>query len=251
MNQPLYKIVNQNDPLAIYGYKIVSHNKKDLFPSVKKEFENYISRSMTDFNPDIDLDGFKLENFHKILEKNKISHHDFISSISRDVSNIFLEHPFFLQLLEDAFEATGLKFQIYKNKIELRVVRPHNEDNNSLHRDHWFPYFTPLMNVYLPICGSNYDSAMCVVPFSHKWEESDVTPTFSFEESQKGAKTIKNGVAYSVPEIKESKKEIIPHRPDIVYGDFMLFSPLMVHGGGTNSSIDTRFSFEFRLEQVE
>ena len=31
-------------------------------------------------------------------------------------------------------------------------------------------------------------------------------------------------------------------------GDFMLFSPLMVHGGGNNTSDCTRFSFEIRLE---
>ena len=40
-----------------------------------------------------------------------------------------------------------------------------NYDDNNNFIETWFPYFTPLMNVYLPICGSNCDSAMCVVPF--------------------------------------------------------------------------------------
>ena len=141
-------------------------------------------------------------------------------------------------------------FSKYKNKIEYRVVRPNMEDNNPLHRDSWFPYFVPLINVYLPLAGSFCDSAMKIVPFSHKWSEEDVTPTFTYKESTDGKKFInpKTGVAYSVPEISVSKKEITPHRPDVMEGDFMLFSPLMVHGGGNNTSDCTRFSFEIRLE---
>ena len=46
------------------------------------------------------------------------------------------------------------------------------------------------MNVYLPICGSNCDSAMCVVPFSHKWSDEDVKPTFTFEESKAGKNSL-------------------------------------------------------------
>ena len=48
--------------------------------------------------------------------------------------------------------------------------------------------------------------------------------------------------------IKSCKKETNIHRADLTQGDFMLFSPKMVHGGGTNGSHETRFSFEIRLE---
>ena len=154
-------------------------------------------------------------------------------------------------MLDIAGKITGKKFRLYKEKVEFRVVRPNYDDNNEFHRDHWFPYFTPLMNVYLPMWKQLY-SAMCVVPFSHKWSDEDVKPTFTFEESKAGKKFIgKNGVAYSVPSIASSRKEIKPHRPDVVEGDFMLFSPLMIHGGGSNSSIHTRFSFEIRLEEIK
>ena len=89
---------------------------------------------------------------------------------------------------------------------------------------------------------------MGIVPFSHNWSEDDVVPTFTYEESVAGKKYIKNGVAYSVPSIKLCKKPINLHRADLTDGDFMLFSPKMVHGGGTNESLQTRFSFEIRLE---
>ena len=86
------------------------------------------------------------------------------------------------------------------------------------------------------------------MPFSHEWTDEDVVPTFTYEESKAGKKYIKNGIAYSVPGIKTCKKETILHRADLTQGDFMLFSPKMVHGGGTNGSHETRFSFEIRLE---
>ena len=54
----------------------------------------------------------------------------------------------------------------------------------------------------------------------------------------------------SVPEIKESSKNIVKHRPDVLEGDFMLFSPMCIHGGGSNEGFDTRFSLEIRLEIV-
>ena len=95
--------------------------------------------------------------------------------------------------------------------------------------------------MYLPLAGSFYDSAMKIVPFSHKWSEEDVTPTFTYKESADGKKFInpKTGVAYSVPEI--SIKKITPHRPDVMEGDFMLFS---TNGSwrGNNTSDCTRFS---------
>ena len=52
----------------------------------------------------------------------------------------------------------------------------------------------------------------------------------------------------SVPKIHESFKDIVKHRPDVLEGDFMLFSPMSVHGGGNNQGFDTRFSLEIRLE---
>jgi len=91
---------------------------------------------------------------------------------------------------------------------------------------------------------------MRIVPFSHDWSEEDVQPTFTYEESAAGKKYIKNGVAYSVPAVEKCTKEIKDHSPDLTQGDFMLFSPKIIHGGGGNGGKHTRFSFEIRLEPV-
>ena len=90
------------------------------------------------------------------------------------------------------------------------------------------------------------------MPFSHKWTDEDVEPTLSYEEILQGKKTVKeNGVETSVPVVSKTIKEIVKHRPDVIEGDFMLFSPLSLHGGGDNRGFETRFSLEIRLEIVE
>ncbi|MDC2891351.1 phytanoyl-CoA dioxygenase family protein [Psychrosphaera algicola] len=213
-------------------------------------FTEHLAASLKEFADIADLSMFTIDTYHKFLNENNISHHDFIKFVGRKLPDEFLSHPYVKIVCEIAGKETGFNFGVYKNKIEFRVVRPNCGDNNPFHRDHWFPYFTPLLNVYVPLCGSYYDSSLCVVPFSHKWSDEDVVPTFTFEESAKGKKYIKNGVAYSVPDIKECKFEIKPHRPDVLLGDVMYFSPLMVHGGGSNSSLETRFSLEMRLVRV-
>ncbi len=49
--------------------------------------------------------------------------------------------------------------------------------------------------------------------------------------------------------IKKCLKEIIVHKADVLEGDVMYFSPMIIHGGGSNSNTDdTRFSLEVRLE---
>lgn len=250
--KPLYEDFGVTHPLNRYGYQVTRHTSLNSFEDLKIKFSNHLKERLIDHYNINSADDFVLENYHIFLEKHDINQHEFITKISRVLPESFANHQYILEMLEIAGKNTNKKFKIYKNKVEFRVVRPKHDDNNEFHRDHWFPYFTPLMNVYLPISGSNCDSAMCVVPFSHKWSDEDVKPTFTFEESKAGKKFIgKNGVAYSVPSIATSLKEIKPHRPDVLEGDFMLFSPLMIHGGGSNSSMNTRFSFEIRLEEIK
>ena len=250
--RPLFEEFDADHPLHYYGYQVTRHTNLESFQDLKNKFSYHLRELFQNHYEVDESEEFILENYHSYLEKNNIDQHDFISKISRVLPESFSKHKYISEMLDIAGKITGKKFRLYKDKVEFRVVRPNYDDNNEFHRDHWFPYFTPLMNVYLPICGSNCDSAMCVVPFSHKWSDEDVKPTFTFEESKAGKKFIgKNGVAYSVPSIASSRKEIKPHRPDVVEGDFMLFSPLMIHGGGSNSSIHTRFSFEIRLEEIK
>lgn len=244
--QPVHDSLDSEHQFKIYGYKTY-RNSHDDFVTLKRSFSNYIQEKMESLGSGKIAD-FSLKNYHLHLHELGLQHHDFIKSIGRVVPLEVLDTTYIDKVIEIANDDLSRTFRIYNSKIEFRVVRPSNEDNNELHRDHWFPYFTPLVNIYLPLQNSFYDSAMGIVPFSHDWSEEDVVPTFTYEESAAGKKYVKNGISYSVPAVEKSTKELKLHRPDLTEGDFMLFSPKLVHGGGSNSSNGTRFSFEIRLE---
>ncbi len=213
---------------------------------VKNKFRTYLYSKLQE-NGVEPGQHFLLENYHEIFKENPAGHHKFISKIKRiiPIDVIGPSEPMVTLMLDIATETFGRRARVYDDKIEFRVVRPGFDDNNKLHRDHWFPYFYPLINIYLPLASSYCDSAMKVVPGSHSWPDEDVVPEFEYG----GGKSLNStGIAYSVPGISKTSREIIPHRPDILPGDFMLFSPLSVHGGGDNSSTGTRFSFEIRIE---
>ena len=105
---------------------------------------------------------------------------EFIKKNGRNLDIRLERHPFILKLIKIAEKSTGQKLKIFRKSIEFRVVRPGSEDNNPLHRDHWFPYFKPLLNIYLPISGSYFNSSLAIVPFSHKWTDKEVVPTISY-----------------------------------------------------------------------
>jgi hypothetical protein len=247
--KPLHQSLADDHQFKIYGFKTYRNTRDDFF-KLKNTFSNYIQLKMEELGTK-KISNFSLKNYHLHLAELDLDHHEFIKTIGRKVPEISLDMGYINKLIEIANNDLENEFQIYKSNIEFRVVRPTNQDNNELHRDHWFPYFTPLVNIYIPIQNSFYNSAMGVVPFSHEWSEEDVIPTFTYEESAAGKKYIKNGIHYSVPAVKSSTKELNLHRPDLTEGDFMLFSPKTVHGGGTNSSNGTRFSFEIRLEPLK
>lgn len=245
---PFHNKLDSNHNLSIYGYKTY-RNDRGLFLDLKESFTAYIKTKMEDVSQQC-LANFELEKYHSYMDEIAISHHDFISTIGRSIPSNTLSMGFIEKLIKIANEDLNSTFDIYKSNIEFRVVRPGMEDNNDLHRDHWFPYFTPLVNIYIPLSSSYFDSAMGLVPFSHEWSDDDVVPTFTYEESVAGKKFLKNGIYYSVPSIESCSKEINLHRPDLTEGDFMLFSPKLIHGGGTNFSQGTRFSLEIRLESL-
>lgn len=243
--KPAHELLNQESIFAKYGYQIF-RGDVDKFNVLKGKFRDYLAYELNRYGLGVD-NNFELKDYHNCFVNNSIEHYKFIDKIKRIIPPdiISTSEPMILLILENASNLFGKKASIYNERIEFRVVRPNCDDNNSLHRDHWFPYFKPLINIYLPLESSYSDSAMKVVPGSHLWSDEDVIPEFPYE----GGKKINSaGIAFSVPGIKYTNKKIIEHRPDILPGDYMLFSPMAIHGGGDNLSIGTRFSFEIRIQ---
>jgi ectoine hydroxylase-related dioxygenase (phytanoyl-CoA dioxygenase family) len=243
-DSPIFSTLPETVPLRRYGYEVLRHpDSQATFPALKRAFAELIRTRLSSFCGK-DIPSFECEAYHEAIARVGVDHHAFIQATRRTLPEELIAQPHLPRLVEIASSHVGKRLRLYSNNMEYRVVRPSISDNNPWHRDHWFPYFTPLINVYLPLSGSFVDSALQVVPFSHLWTDEDCVPTRPYD----GGKTNKGGVLYSVPEIKECKFPIRGHRMDVLPGDFALFSPRMVHGEGSNTSPVTRFSFEFRLE---
>ncbi len=242
-----HEYMNIDSQFREIGYQVFRGCYDTWLRDIRRPFEDYILRELEIFQGRRTIKS--LEEYHEAYdEKNSKDHHLFISKISRKLPNNIIDlNSEYLKLLKtQASNLVKKELKIFNNTVEFRVVRPNSFDNNNLHRDHWFPYFYPLINIYLPISGSDFRSVLKIIPKSHYWKDKDVLPTFNYGEGKKT--TTNEGIKFSTPNIKYCKHEIIEHRPDVLMGDFMLFSPLCIHGGGTNSGGKTRFSFEIRLE---
>jgi hypothetical protein len=124
--------------------------------------------------------------------------------------------------------------------FHFRVIRPQSSDNNPLHRDVWLEDYQDCLNLYIPIAGSNDQSALILAPGSHRWPESDI------ERTESGA--VINGVRFNVPAVTDILRPYQLERPSPGENEFLLFSPYLIHGGAANQNTDvTRISIEIRL----
>jgi len=241
---PAHEFMNKDSQFYQIGYEVFRGPYELWKKEIRNPFEIYLLDELRKFRENINIDC--IENYHLAFNKDKKEHHSFIKKISRMIpqSVINKNNPYLDYIKQCASKKVNKTTEIFADNIEFRVVRPNSYDNNKLHRDHWFPYFKPLINIYLPLSGSDHRSVLRIVPESHLWTDEDVIPTFNYEQ---GKSTNEEGIKFSTPNIKESSKDLIEHKPDVLEGDFMLFSPLSVHGGGSNSGHKTRFSLEIRL----
>ena len=228
----------------VYGYEIIDAGLFDEFQKFEQEMSEYFTIGLSKYlDKNVQLE--KMSEYNLIAKSYDLDHHGFINFLSRKLPNSFQDTDFIIGIISRCESWLNRKVRIVDDILWFRICRPGFDDSNDLHRDHWFPNYSEVLNLYVPISGSYPDSAMKIVPKSYKWSDEDVLPTFS---GDSGEKYFKNGVAYSAPGIKYSAHEILPHRPDIHLGNFMLFHPKSIHGGGDNFSNETRISLEIRIE---
>lgn len=130
------------------------------------------------------------------------------------------------------------------NRFCIRLVRPGVlTDCNPPHKDAWLDRLRNAINVYLPIAGSNELSSLPLIPASHYWNEANIKRT------KQGARV--NGVTYSVPCAVTANEGLSLIRPKVDVGQFLLFSPYLIHGAGINLNNDvTRISLEIRFWSI-
>jgi hypothetical protein len=208
-------------------------------------FENQIEsllrslwcRASIDFPAALPLDQYHtvardFDLHHKAIQQTKLLNID--------------EFPSGIKWLEERIGEICKQHLIAKNPFDnqsvfhFRVVRPGQNDNNPLHRDIWLEDYDDCINLYIPVCGSDENSSLIVIPGSHLWPESRLKKT------KQGA--IINGLKFNVPAVTSIFGQYEVIRPNPLRGEVLVFSPYLIHGGAINlNQLKTRISIELRL----
>ena len=135
--------------------------------------------------------------------------------------------------------------KIFNDDIWIRICRPSSHsknDYNPCHRDIYLDFYRNIVNIYLPIVGSNSVSSLAMQSGSHLWNEHDVIMT------KGGAYFPSSNKKYSVDAVLQSRTPLDMVRPNPSTDEFILFSPYLIHGCSSNENSDiTRMSVEIRF----
>ena len=139
----------------------------------------------------------------------------------------------------------GKKVKVFNDDIWIRICRPSSRssnDYNPCHRDVYLDFYRNIVNIYVPIVGSNENSSLAMQSGSHLWNEQDIVVT------KCGAYFKKTDKKYSVDAILRSRIPLNMARPNPNINEFILFSPYLIHGCSSNENTDTtRMSIEIRF----
>ena len=208
-----------------------------IFNGISDTVKKYVSEI------GVNVTGFKLENYHQFVLNDE--DHFKVVSQTRD---LFAEDFDFdimdlIQYFEDkidvsltdVFPSTGNRLHII-----VRINRPISNDYNPPHQDLDNDQRDPMVNVWIPICGVDRDSSLCVVKGSH------LIPMNKIEKSLNGGLLGKNN--YSVRMIKSWNGSNEMTRVDVKEGEVLFFTPFLIHGMAYNQNQNkTRVALEFRL----
>ncbi len=215
------------------GFKIFDiKNYNDLLQRFLKNEIKFIT------NKDINL-----ENYH-----NEITDHEHTKILNsmpykKDMYSDVLELSEYLE--KYISELTKERVKIFNNDLWFRICRPNNvsdDDFNPCHKDVYLDFYRNVINIYLPVVGSNENSSLKIQEGSHKWNENETMVTNG------GAYFKSTNKKYSVDAIVASKKPINMTRPNPSINQMMIFSPYLIHGCANNANHNTtRISLEVRF----
>ena len=222
-------------------------------------------------NTDIDKNGYKIfdiDNYNELLQNllktqilnltNKdINLKDYHNQITDYEHTLILNAMPYKKTMNNELNTFSLylenmistvlndKIKIFNDDLWIRICRPSNISNNDFnpcHRDVYLDFYRNIVNIYLPIEGSNELSALTIQPGSHKWNENQTRIT------EGGAFFPSTNKKYSVDAIAASKIPLNMIRPNPSTEQLMLFSPYLIHGCANNNNPDTtRISLEVRF----
>lgn len=229
------------------GYTVESFLKEEDFFSMKKGIEESVKKIIENLTGK-EIKEFTLEEYHKFVTNDE--DHFKIVSKTRDLftDDFNFNIDYLIPKLENIL-GIGItdydELHNYKAHIIVRINRPFSSDFNPPHKDIYEHfdgegYVPRFINFWIPICGVTKNSVLPISPKSHLISEKDISRTTNGSEV--------NGHKYRVRLIKSWNKDNSFIKPDIKYGDVLIFSPHLIHGLSLNEQSDTtRVALEFRL----
>lgn len=211
-----------------------------------KEYQNvlqtFIKNKILNIIKTDSSDSLILENYHHYV--NDDDHTKILNNMPYKTDDVDIVD--FCKYIEDfVSESLCTRVKIFNNDIWFRISRPSKQyynDNNPCHKDVYLDFYRNIVNIYLPIVGSNENSSLKIQPESHKWNENTTIVT-------NGGAYFKNiDKKYSVDAIVASKNHLSMIRPNPKNNQVMIFSPYLIHGCASNDNEDiTRISVEIRF----
>lgn len=230
-------------PWADQGYVVTKFLAPELHARLREGIQQRIVSVLSDAGIRVSPD-FTMETYHVLTAEDERVHPVIVEWFRRGFPLESL--PIDYHLVERRIaEIVGVEVTAHNQAygldvFNMRVVRPHSNDNNPLHRDVWLDRLRNAVNIYLPLAGSDAKSSLCLVPGSHRWQESEIART--------AAGALVNGMPYTVPAVVGAKYPLTLIRPNPAPDEVLLFSPYLIHGGAANLNEGvTRVSLEMRF----
>jgi len=183
-----------------------------------------------------------LKNYHNEISEDE---HKLILNSMPYKTNMNTEILEFSNYLETTISSILKEpVKIFNGDLWIRICRPTSycdNDYNPCHKDVYLNFYRNMVNIYIPIFGSDEKSSLLLQPGSHKWNENETIVT-------KGGAYFKYiNKKYSVDAIVSSKIPLDMVRPNPTEGQMLLFLPYLIHGCSDNSNDITRISLEVRF----
>jgi ectoine hydroxylase-related dioxygenase (phytanoyl-CoA dioxygenase family) len=186
---------------------------------------------------------FELDKYHEHVSEEE--HKTILNSMpyKKNKNDEIIQFSNYLESIVS--EKLNEKVKIFNGDLWFRICRPtsiYKNDFNPCHRDIYLDFYRNIVNIYLPVTGSNELSSLNIHSGSHKWNENETCITTG------GAYFKSTNKKYSVDAIIASKQHLNMIRPNPNENQLMLFSPYLIHGCANNDNLDTtRISLEVRF----
>lgn len=187
--------------------------------------------------------NINLEQYHNVISNEE---HAIILNKMPFKKDMYPDIKLFSEYLEK-FVSEILKepVKIFNDDLWIRICRPSSfcdNDYNPCHRDVYLDFYRNIVNIYIPIVGSNENSSLTLQSGSHNWNENETMVTTG------GAFFKYTNKKYSVDAIAASKQPLNMIRPNPTENQLMVFSPYLIHGCANNDNVNTtRISLEVRF----